>query len=396
MEIVKVQILNDAGEPAGRAYSYFTAETLNLGDFVQVPVSNGGDFSTEHMVKAQVVAVNVAEDEIAAFRDRVKTIPSGSKRPPTQDKDFIPEPKVKPLFVTAETVSEAILQGPPQARLTLNEDAPEEAREAAAALEEITGGQIKVEPEFPTEEEVSFETLEAATADIPSALITIETQVGRPAPELLTLYLEAAGLLEFAKARVISTNADLKPATDDLAIILTCRKGMETRKGEIVRPLREKLDLVYQAFNDLMFPVLEAERLTKEKVKVFESDQARKAAEAARIEDEKFRLAQEEAALKGGEITVPLETVEAPPPVPERTRTGMGTLSGRDNWKARVIDFAKLPDEFKIPDMAALHAKARSTKGTAVIPGVEFFNDRTFQVRTKTERGNNDSTVDQS
>jgi len=221
-------------------------------------------------------------------------------------------------------------------------------------------------------------------AEKPPALVVIETQVGKPTTDLFNLYQEAASLHRVAKARTITTNEDLKPATDDLAIIATCKKAMFARKTELVGPLKAKLDLVNQAFNDIMFPVMEADRLTRGQVNDFGNEQRRKAAEAQRIEDEKLRLAKEEADLTGtGEHTQELGTAQVPPPVPERTRTDLGTLGGRANWKARIVDFKLLPDEYKLPNEALLNSFARSTKGTRPIPGVEFYDDHVVTMRTK-------------
>jgi len=374
--IVKVQYVDRSGIPAkGRDYSYFTAEPLAVGDKVHVPVYN-------RVQAAIVTAIDVPESEIAAFRDKVKTIPAGSKLtgqgPPTQAVTVVGNIEdtgselQPPLVSTEEPVQE---EGENlQARLTLSEDASEEAKEAAAVLEDITGGQIQVVQPEPVQEE----------GTTPTALVTIETQVGKPVPELLQLYQEAASLLRVAKDRVISTNEDLKPATNDLAIIAVCKKAMFARKTEIVEPFKAKLDLVNQAFGDLMFPVLEADRLTRGQVTTFDNEQRRKAAEAQRIEDEKFKLAQEEAALSGtGEHTQELGTAPSPPPVPERTRTDLGTLGGRANWKARVVDFAALPDDYKLANESKLNNHARTTKGERPIPGVEFYDDRIVTIRTK-------------
>ena len=426
--IVKVRFLNEAYEPIGREYSYFTADPLFLDEFVQVPVGDN------RVVKATVTAINVPDSEIAAFRDRVKTIPSGSKRPAPDSFKGVPFGEG---VVATSNPPESSDPGKVQARLNLNNDVPEEARgprrcdvehirdypdcfedcpkdecdgvpiqedaskEAAAAQEAITNGQIKFEPEISdgklvglaaaaqeagaqvTEAKVKVVLATDEKEDKPVALATIEDQVGRPTSELFQLYQEAAGLLRIAKTRVIETAEDLKPATNDLAIILTCKKAMYARKTEYVGPLKAKLDLVNKAFAEIIFPVEEADRLTRGQVSAFDNQQRAKAAEAKRIEDEKYKLAQEEAAFNGtGEITVPLGTAQAMPP-PERTRTDMGTLGGRDNWKARVINFAALSDEYKLADMQTLNAKARSSKGEAVITGVEFYNERGVTVRTK-------------
>ncbi len=353
VSIVKVQyIKRETGEPEGREYSYFTAEPLGLGFHVKAP--------TEHShVEAVVTALDVPEAEVAAFRDRVRTIPAGSIMVrPAPDLFPEPEPEAEPPQEEAVSIGGGLPEGMevPEAETTT----------------------------FPTEEEASFETLDALTAGIPPALATIQNQVGRPAPELLPLYLEAASLLQFAKTRVIAANEDLKPATDDLAIIAKCKKGMFERKNEIVGPLKTRLDAINQAFADLMFPVLEADRLTRLQVTEYDNKVRAQAAEAKRIEDEKFKLAQDEAALtRTGEHTQELGTAVAPPPVPERTRTDLGTLGGRTNWKARVVDFGLLPDEYKLPNEPLLNSFARSTKGTRPIPGVEFYDDRVVTMRTK-------------
>jgi hypothetical protein len=44
----------------------------------------------------------------------------------------------------------------------------------------------------------------------------------------------------------------------------------------------------------------------------------------------------------------------------------------RKVYKYRVVDFSKLPDEYKIEDSKKLGALARSSQGTAEVPGVEF------------------------
>ena len=366
VSIVKVRyIKRETGEPEGREYSYFTAEPLGLDFHVKAPVGGSG------FVEAVVTALDVPDAEVAAFRDRVKTIPAGSIMVRPAPDNLFPEIETTEVkFEPVEThpvAQVASLFDPDdiQGRLVVDEKASAEAGTLV--------GDIAPNPNFQEEPAVGY----------PSALATIETQVGQSVPGLFTLYQEAAGLLQFAKTRVIATAEDLKPATNDLAIILTCRKAMEARKKEIVGPIRAKLDLVQSAFNDIMFPVKEADRLTKDQVAKFDAKQRAQAAEAKRIEEEKYRLAQEEAKLNGtGEITVPLGTAQAPP-VQEVTRTNMGTLSGRSNWKARVVDFKALPDEYKLPNESMLNAYARTHKGEGEILGVEFYDDRNYSVRTK-------------
>lgn len=63
MQIIKVQFLK--GEtPSGKAYTYFSNEEVAPGDMVQINSS----------AKGIVTEVNIPENEIEAFRDKVKSI----------------------------------------------------------------------------------------------------------------------------------------------------------------------------------------------------------------------------------------------------------------------------------------------------------------------------------
>lgn len=61
--IIKLRFLHD-GSPTGREYTYFTPAPVSVGDTVAID---------DHK-KGIITAVDVPEEEIAAFRDRAKTI----------------------------------------------------------------------------------------------------------------------------------------------------------------------------------------------------------------------------------------------------------------------------------------------------------------------------------
>lgn len=78
--IIKARFLRD-GEPYGREYSYLTKEPVAVGDVVQAETQRG----TADLV---VTALNVPEEEVEAFKDKLKYIIG--KKP-----EFI-APEVKP------------------------------------------------------------------------------------------------------------------------------------------------------------------------------------------------------------------------------------------------------------------------------------------------------------
>lgn len=63
MRLIKVRFLNN-GTPSGKAYTYYNPVNVAVGDTVQINSTATG----------VVVEVDVPEEEVAAYRDRIKTI----------------------------------------------------------------------------------------------------------------------------------------------------------------------------------------------------------------------------------------------------------------------------------------------------------------------------------
>jgi hypothetical protein len=109
------------------------------------------------------------------------------------------------------------------------------------------------------------------------------------------LYNEALILKEYAVARVILIDADLKPATEDLSIIGGLRKAIEEKRSEYVKPIRTHLDTINEAFKKFTAPLVEADAVNRDKMKAYKAEIDRKRREAEEIEAEKYKLAQREA-----------------------------------------------------------------------------------------------------
>lgn len=63
MQIIKVRFLKD-GNPSGRAYTYYSPNSVSVGDAVQINSAATGI----------VVEVDVPEAEVEVYRDKIKTI----------------------------------------------------------------------------------------------------------------------------------------------------------------------------------------------------------------------------------------------------------------------------------------------------------------------------------
>lgn len=100
---------------------------------------------------------------------------------------------------------------------------------------------------------------------------------------------------------------------------------------------------------------------------------------------------QREADARAREIEVVAEaqaSLPMPASVSTTLRGSRGSSSGlRDNWKYRVTDISKVPEAYLVSpedrvQRSVLNALARSQKGKASVPGVEFYNDQIIGSRT--------------
>lgn len=200
-------------------------------------------------------------------------------------------------------------------------------------------------------------------------------------PAVAAFYNQALRLKEFAERRVILTNDDLAPATDDLSIIAGVKKGLEAKRKEYLQPFQQHIKETNDDYKMLMAPIEAADIITRQKIIAFKAEQERKRREAEAIEAEKLALARREAALKGGEITIDLTPLSRPEAVPTRVTTEMGSAGMRDHWTFEVTDFALLPDEYKMPDAAKIGKVVRA--GLHTIPGVKIWNEPILAVNIK-------------
>ena len=200
--------------------------------------------------------------------------------------------------------------------------------------------------------------------------------------EVINWHREALKLQEYAESRIIANITDMKAANDDLTIIARLKKAMEERRKQYVQPLNDQVKVINDNYKKFMQPVLDAEKITKQKMLDFNNEQESIRRQQEEINRKRLEAAEAEMKLKG-EITESVNLVEVVPETPRRVSTDMGTSGMRDNWTYEITDFALLPDDYKIPNTSALNAFARSTKGTRQIPGLRIFNKPIIAVNAR-------------
>jgi len=84
-----------------------------------------------------------------------------------------------------------------------------------------------------------------------------------------------------------------------------------------------------------------------------------------------------------GELSESVDLVEVTPEAPRRVHTEMGTVGQRMIRNDRTVDFALLPDQYKIENSALLNKVVKA--GIPEIPGVEIYEEPTLTVNTRKE-----------
>lgn len=369
MNIVKVKYYSEkTGEYSSREYTYFAEDPLQVGDIVTVPVKDTTG-------KAIVAAVNVPESEISTYRDKIKTIPSGSLI------DVAPIKGRLELYEdNGEVQGDLIFDNGHKPESLGNfadifDDPAMPYEDYLEALEE----DIEADRNFdksPTDPVQNL--LNELDPEGAKAIIQIKPEIH---PGFVQLKDQVDSLAKYAEIRVIKSEDDIKPATDDLVLIRKVAKAIDDLRRSYTDPLNEHVKTINTTFKKLTDPLNQADKTTLSKIKAYRDLVEKKRKEAEELNRLKDEIARREAELSGtGEITIDTTPVVVPQ-ASKTIKTETGTLGGRKVRKARVIDFAKLDDMYKLPNEKLLDAAAKS--GVKEIPGVEFYFEEVYTVRSK-------------
>lgn len=322
-QLVKVKYYSETtGELSGREYTYYSEESLKVGDIIIVPV---GDTTG----KAKVTTIDVPESEIEAFRDKVKIIPVGSV--------------MKPTLKTGKEIAE---------KMPVIDDPI------------ITDALAILEPEVEPEEKQT------------TALITIAPDTDE---RVVALYNEGIRLRDYALARVIKTDADIKDATNDISIISKLTKALEERRQEYVKPINGHLKAINDSFKVFTEPFLKADRITRDKLLEYRAEQERIRKEQERINELRFEAAKAEMTLKG-ELTESVELIEIQSEQPNhyRAEVGMAGIAKIRKWE--VEDLSKVPLDYLMIDATKVGKVVRA--GVPSIAGIRIWVEDSLRITT--------------
>ena len=157
------------------------------------------------------------------------------------------------------------------------------------------------------------------------------------------------------------------------------KKAIEAKRKEFVSPIQEHLRAINDAFKTLTEPLLLADQITRTKVLGYNQEQERIRQEQEEINRLRMEAAEKEMELKG-ELSEPVGLVETTPEPPKHYHADMGTATTKKIKKWEVVDFALVPDEYKMPDAVKIGKVVRA--GIPTISGIRIWDEEILEVRT--------------
>ena len=194
------------------------------------------------------------------------------------------------------------------------------------------------------------------------------------------LFSEALKLEEYAGALVIASDDNIQGATNDLSLIAGLKKSIEEKRKEYVQPINEHLTAVNEAFKGFTQPLVNADKITRGKILDYRAEQDRQRREQEEINRLRMEAAQKEMELKG-QVSEPVSIVQVEPEQPTRYRADAGTLGTVKIRKYRVVNFADLPDQYKLENSVLLNKVVKA--GIPEISGVEIYEEEVLRVTPK-------------
>ena len=206
-------------------------------------------------------------------------------------------------------------------------------------------------------------------------------------PKVIAFQEEVRSICAFMEKAVVSSREDAARITNDLSVVSTLTKTIDAKRREFTDPLRRHQTAINDLFATLTGPLAEAYKAGKSKIIEYNQAQERirqeaeLKARAAAAASAALTPAVRQVDSATGEVTNAPPPLPAPllPDQPQRTvRTELGTASQRMIPKYRVINFADLPDEYKMENTALLTSAVRA--GIRAIRGVEIWEEADIRI----------------
>ena len=184
--------------------------------------------------------------------------------------------------------------------------------------------------------------------------------------EIQVLEKQVSPLVKNASDYKVASVEDVDSASVILKKLRDTERSVEAKRQEFVQPLNQSLRAINATFKQIVEPLVSARKILTQKVLDW------KLAERERVEKEEARRRkiQEAHEKKGHEVKTPV--------VLEKPENKIGNTQTRKVWMFELVDFSKLPDEYKqmnpIKIRQAIHA------GNTEIKGLKIFQEEQLSI----------------
>lgn len=253
----------------------------------------------------------------------------------------------------------------------------------------------KAEPVHPKVEKIIQETVESANTPLALSTAVLEESVVRPfnlqVSDLRThmdihcrpVLAEVGELTQQAAGMIVASEGDYTAAAE------LGRKLADKRKGvtAMMQPTKRAIDQVKQVVLDKEKELLTLAEAGENRLKKlctdYRTEQQRIKTAAAETESKRLlheaenkRIEQAEKAHEAGRTALADKLLSTPvtaPAVKAEAAVPKGVATARVNWKWRITDVTKVPDEFWMLDESAIGQRVRTDRDKTAIPGIEAY-----------------------
>lgn len=216
--------------------------------------------------------------------------------------------------------------------------------------------------------------------------------------EIIKFEEQKKSIVEQVRSLVVKDQESYQKGASLKVIISAFKKMLEIYFNPKVSLIKEKYDEEKAQRDKYLKPAKELDDEVKDKLKIYERQKEKEAAEAKRKADkerqdkidaetvrrkvEAEQKVKDEAEVMGVDVAeVKVDEIEEVQPEDVEVAQPIATIDKvkglgiRKVWKAKILNIEKVPRTYMIPDMVRLNDLARKNKSKMSIPGVEFYED---------------------
>ncbi len=202
---------------------------------------------------------------------------------------------------------------------------------------------------------------------------------------VMKLHEEGTKLLSYATRFQIQSPDDVKRATNDLVALKDLRQRITTTRKEWLDPINQAHSQVNDAFKLIAGPVDQADEVLRGKVLKYNQEQQELERQRKEAEELRRRAAELESGItqETGELfdePTPLPSTLPTPQPAKKAYAEMGSLNTRKDRVWELVDFSKVPDDYKMLDTTKI---GKVVRAGGTIEGIRVFEKDTLTVHSK-------------